>query len=197
MTNKFNFIINQNEVKKVHYQHFVKTWVKSYWYDYICMATVHKKAIDSNWLSATQTLKGKAIIRIKKKLFDTTTIRVIIGFDLRGLVKEFDLLNVLIRVSMEFDFWVFEPLRVKCSKLGYFFPCILRLLWQPDILYLLCYPIHARLSSVPKKYFTHFMPLISFDTPENIRKPLVFWCFQGLSKEISGIKWFNKNYTEE
>lgn len=121
MTNKFNFIINQNEVKKVHYQHFVKTWVKSYWYDHICMATVHKKAIDSNWLSATQTLKGKAIIRIKKKLFDTTTIRVIIGFDLRGLVKEFDLLNVLIRVSMEFNFWIFEPLRVKCSKLGYFF----------------------------------------------------------------------------
>ena len=25
--------------------------------------------------------------------------------------------------------------------------------------------------------------------PENIRKPLVFWCFQGVSKEISGMKW--------
>ena len=27
--------------------------------------------------------------------------------------------------------------------------------------------------------------------PENIRKPLVFWCFQGVSKEISGMKWIN------
>ena len=25
--------------------------------------------------------------------------------------------------------------------------------------------------------------------PENIRKPLVFWCFQEVSKEISGMKW--------
>ena len=29
---------------------------------------------------------------------------------------------------------------------------------------------------------THFMPLISFDTP---------WCFQGVSKETSGMKWVN------
>ena len=27
--------------------------------------------------------------------------------------------------------------------------------------------------------------------PENIRKPQVFWCFQGVSKEISGMKWVN------
>ena len=27
--------------------------------------------------------------------------------------------------------------------------------------------------------------------PENIRKPLVFWCFQGISKENSGMKWVN------
>ena len=38
---------------------------------------------------------------------------------------------------------------------------------------------------------THFIPLISFDTPWNIRKLLVFWCFQGVSKEISGTKWVN------
>ena len=25
--------------------------------------------------------------------------------------------------------------------------------------------------------------------PENIRKPEVLWCFQGVSKEISGMKW--------
>ena len=180
MTNKFNFIINQNEVKKVHYQHFVKTWVKSYWYDYICMATVHKKAIDSNWLSATQTLKGRAIIRIKKKLFDTTTIRVIIGFDLRGLVKEFDLLNVLIRVSMEFDFWVFEPLRVKCSKLGYFFPCILRLLWQPDILYSLCYPIQTLFCA--KKILHTFHATNLFWYPWKYQKTSGFLVFSGAIK---------------
>ena len=27
--------------------------------------------------------------------------------------------------------------------------------------------------------------------PESIRKPLVFWCFHGVSKEISGMKWVN------
>ena len=33
--------------------------------------------------------------------------------------------------------------------------------------------------------------------PENIRKPEVFWCFQGVSKEISGMKWVKiiKNYS--
>ena len=30
-----------------------------------------------------------------------------------------------------------------------------------------------------------------FIPPENITKSLVFWCFQGLSKEISGRKYFN------
>ena len=25
--------------------------------------------------------------------------------------------------------------------------------------------------------------------PENIRKPKIFWCFQGVSKETSGMKW--------
>ena len=34
-------------------------------------------------------------------------------------------------------------------------------------------------------FLTHFMPLISFDNPWKI---LVFWCFQGVSKEINGIK---------
>ena len=37
---------------------------------------------------------------------------------------------------------------------------------------------------------THFMPLVSFGTPEN-RKPKVFLCFQGVSKEINGTKWVN------
>ena len=33
------------------------------------------------------------------------------------------------------------------------------------------------------------MPLISFDTPWKHQKPEVFWCFQEVSKEISGMKW--------
>ena len=41
---------------------------------------------------------------------------------------------------------------------------------------------------------THSMPLVSFNTPENIRKPEVFWCFQGVSKETSGLKWVNACY---
>ena len=40
------------------------------------------------------------------------------------------------------------------------------------------------------------MPLIFFDPPENIRKPLVFWCFQGVSKELSGMKWVKKSLIE-
>ena len=32
------------------------------------------------------------------------------------------------------------------------------------------------------------MPLFSFNTPKNIRKPKGFWCFQGVSKQTSGIK---------
>ena len=30
--------------------------------------------------------------------------------------------------------------------------------------------------------------MFSFDSPENIRKPLVFWCFQGDQKEALGRK---------
>ena len=36
---------------------------------------------------------------------------------------------------------------------------------------------------------THFMPTISFTPPENIRKAVVFLCFQGVSKETNGMKW--------
>ena len=46
---------------------------------------------------------------------------------------------------------------------------------------------------------THFMPLISFYTPWNIRnqknkstRPLVFWWFQGVQKETSGMTWVNE-----
>ena len=38
---------------------------------------------------------------------------------------------------------------------------------------------------------THFMPLISFIPPKKIRKPEVFWCFQGVAKEVSGMKLVN------
>ena len=40
---------------------------------------------------------------------------------------------------------------------------------------------------------THFMPLISLISSENIRKSLDFWCFQEVSKEISGMKWVKSN----
>ena len=35
------------------------------------------------------------------------------------------------------------------------------------------------------------MPLSLSISPTNIKKPLVFWCFQGVEKEISGMKWVN------
>ena len=41
-------------------------------------------------------------------------------------------------------------------------------------------------------FLTRFMLIVSFDTPRKNKKPLVFWCFQGVSKEISDIKWVNK-----
>ena len=46
---------------------------------------------------------------------------------------------------------------------------------------------------------THFMPLVSFYTPWNIRnpknkstRPLVFWWFQEVQKETSGMTWVNE-----
>ena len=42
---------------------------------------------------------------------------------------------------------------------------------------------------------TYFVPLVSFDTPENIRKPKVFWYCQRVSKETSGIKWVKDEVT--
>ena len=34
----------------------------------------------------------------------------------------------------------------------------------------------------------HFIPLVSLIPPENIKKPMAFWCFQGV-KETSDMKW--------
>ena len=42
-----------------------------------------------------------------------------------------------------------------------------------------------------QKSLTHFMPLIFFDNPMKTSENL--WCFQGVSKEISGMKWVNRN----
>ena len=43
--------------------------------------------------------------------------------------------------------------------------------------------------------------MFSFDPPENIQKPVVFWCFQGCQKGIFGRKALNllilHFYTEE
>ena len=49
-----------------------------------------------------------------------------------------------------------------------------------------------RLPLYPSKLLTYFMLLVSFDTPKNIRKPKVFWWFQGVSKETSSMKWFSQ-----
>ena len=42
-----------------------------------------------------------------------------------------------------------------------------------------------------KPSLTHFMPLSLSIPPESITKPLLFWCFQGVSKETTGMKWVN------
>ena len=39
-----------------------------------------------------------------------------------------------------------------------------------------------------KGLLTLFLPMFPFDPPENIRKPLVFWCFQGDQKGTLGRK---------
>ena len=42
------------------------------------------------------------------------------------------------------------------------------------------------------------MPLVFFIAPmKTSENPLVFWCFQGVSKETSGMKWFNEKEQEE
>ena len=38
----------------------------------------------------------------------------------------------------------------------------------------------------------HFMPLSLLIPPESIRKPEIFWCFLGVSKEIGGMKWVDR-----
>ena len=45
---------------------------------------------------------------------------------------------------------------------------------------------------------TLYFPMFPFDPPENIRKPLVFWCFQGDQKGTLGSKgliFLNNNLT--
>ena len=39
--------------------------------------------------------------------------------------------------------------------------------------------------------FTHFMLLASFLAPKNIRKPKIFWYFQGVQEETTNIKRVN------
>ena len=43
-----------------------------------------------------------------------------------------------------------------------------------------------------KRMFTYLMLLVAFlYPPENFRKAQLFWCFQGVQKESSGMKWVN------
>ena len=46
-------------------------------------------------------------------------------------------------------------------------------------------------SLVWQSFLTHFMPLISFDTPWKHQKARNFLMFSGGIKEVSGMKWFN------
>ena len=41
----------------------------------------------------------------------------------------------------------------------------------------------------PKVLLTHFTAPFLYIPPENIRKPEIFWCFQGVQKETPGMKW--------
>ena len=40
-------------------------------------------------------------------------------------------------------------------------------------------------------YLTHFSSVQHFYIPENVRKPLVFWCFQGVQKCNTGLNGLN------
>ena len=40
-----------------------------------------------------------------------------------------------------------------------------------------------------KAFLTHFSSMFHFTPPENVRKPLVFWHFQGVEKWKMGLKW--------
>ena len=44
------------------------------------------------------------------------------------------------------------------------------------------------LSIIPLDYLTLSFPMFPFDHPENIRKPKIFWCFQGDQKGTLGRK---------
>ena len=41
---------------------------------------------------------------------------------------------------------------------------------------------------IPIQILTLYFPMFPFDSPENIRKPFVFWCFQGDQKGTLGSK---------
>ena len=48
--------------------------------------------------------------------------------------------------------------------------------------------LHFDYASTTWSYLTMFFPMSPFDPYENIRKPLVFWCFQGDQKGTLGRK---------
>ena len=54
-----------------------------------------------------------------------------------------------------------------------------------------CVGLHLLFKTYVNRCFwlTHFMRLVFFCTPWNIRSYLVFWCFQGVEKGISSMKW--------
>ena len=49
-------------------------------------------------------------------------------------------------------------------------------------------------SNVKSRKFNQFQSNVPFPyfTPENVRKPCVFWCFHGTQKGKIGLKWVNR-----
>ena len=43
---------------------------------------------------------------------------------------------------------------------------------------------------------THFWIMFPFNLPENSRKPLIFWCFQGVEKGCLGNEWVNLSWIQ-
>ena len=65
---------------------------------------------------------------------------------------------------------------------------ILRVVQAQHLLYYYKSPLYnnTKMSEPISCYWSLLIP------PENIRKPLIFRCFQGVSKKTSGVKWINQ-----
>ena len=98
--------------------------------------------------------------------------------------------NVMFYLQIMTNLW---KLKYQKSNKNYF--------WLQDSWYLFlsqfsfsCYLSFASLHLIYtniKRVLTYFWSMFQFYTPGNTRKPLVFWCFQGVWNENIGQKWVN------